>query len=206
MSIRDKTWYPIAYMFVVTAFFTTILIFFGNFTQERVDDNARIAFERAVLEALPAGLSESASPLEIHKTYLETVKQASDSTPGVLQYMKGDSLIAYALPIQGPGFWAMIRGVVGVAADRKTITGISFYEQNETPGLGGEIVKPGFRNQFKSKKMVDQGTPIEMRMASAKIDEHSVHAVTGATQTSMRLAKFMNEKLIVWRDSMKGKE
>lgn len=203
MNVKDKAWYPIVYMFVATLFFSAILIVFGSFTRQRVQDNERIAFERAVLEALPIDLPKNAPPPVIHKMYMENIKDATESTAGALRYMKADSLIAYALPLEGPGFWAQVKGVIGIVADTKTVTGISFYEQNETPGLGGEIIKSAFRNQFIGKRLADKGIPLEIRMVSAPLDESSVHAVTGATQTSTRLGKFMNEQLIAWQELMK---
>jgi Na+-transporting NADH:ubiquinone oxidoreductase subunit C len=204
MDIKEKVWYPIVFMFVATLFFSAILIVFGSFTRQRVQDNERIAFERSVLEALPIELPPKASPPAIHKMYLEYIKEAIDASAGALRYMENDSLIAYALPLEGPGFWAQIRGVIGIAADKKTITGISFYEQNETPGLGGEIVKQDFRNQFIGKLLADGNTPLEIRMQSVPLDENSVHAVTGATQTSTRLGRFMNEQLMQWLQAMKA--
>ncbi len=199
MNIKDKAWFPIIYMFVVTLFFSAIIIIFGSFTRRRVEDNERIAFERAVLEALPIDISQRMSPSEIHGLYLETVKDPTQATGGAFRYMRGDSLIAYALPLDGPGFWAPIKGVIGIAADKKTVTGIAFYEQNETPGLGGEIVKSNFRDQFVGKQLSDKGVSLEIRMVSAELDESSVHAITGATQTSTRLGRFMNEQLQQWR-------
>ncbi len=200
MSIRDKAWYPILYMFVITLCLSAVLILFGSVTRQRVKDNERILYERAVLEALPIELSARISPAEIHKRYMNSIKDATESSAGALLYLEGDSLIAYALPIEGPGFWATIKGVIGIAADTRTLTGISFYEQNETPGLGGEIVKSEFRDQFVGKIISETDLPVEIRPASAELDESSVHAITGATQTSTRLGRFMNEQLARWRD------
>lgn len=199
MKMHEKVWFPVVYMFLATLFFSAILIVFGAFTRQRVKDNERIAFERAVLEAVPIELAKRISPAEIHRLYVENIKDATPQTGGALLYMKGDSLIAYALPLDGPGFWAPIKGVIGIAKDMRTITGIAFYEQNETPGLGGEITKPQFRNQFEGKKLATGGVPLEMRLPTQALDESSVHAITGATQTSTRLANFMNEQLRVWR-------
>jgi Na+-transporting NADH:ubiquinone oxidoreductase subunit C len=123
-----------------------------------------------------------------------------------LRYFKGDSFIAYALPVEGPGFWAPIKGVIGIDADTKTITGISFYEQNETPGLGGEIVKSEFRDQFVGKKISETDVPIDMRAPTAELDESSVHAITGATQTSTRLGVFINVQLARWRELVKREQ
>jgi Na+-transporting NADH:ubiquinone oxidoreductase subunit C len=205
MKTNEKPWFPIFYMFAVTLFFSAVLIAFGAFTRQRVEDNERIAFERAVLEALPLTLPARMSPPEIHRLYLEYIQNATDATGGALRYIKDDSLIAYALPLDGPGFWAPIKGVIGITADKQTITGVAFYEQNETPGLGGEITKPTFREQFEGKRLSSTGVPLEMRLQTEPLDESSVHAITGATQTSTRLADFMNEQLQMWRAVVEGR-
>jgi Na+-transporting NADH:ubiquinone oxidoreductase subunit C len=203
MKTQEKAWFPIVYMFIATLFFSAILIVFGAFTRQRVQDNERIAFERAVLEAVPIELPQRVSPAEIHRLYGESIRDATPQTGGALQYMKNDSLIAYALPLDGPGFWAPIKGVIGIAADKVTVTGIAFYEQNETPGLGGEITKPQFLSQFKGKLLAVGDVPLAMRSPTEPLDQSSVHAITGATQTSTRLADFMNEQLRAWRAAIK---
>jgi Na+-transporting NADH:ubiquinone oxidoreductase subunit C len=205
MTMREKAWFPIFYMFMVTLFFSAIIIIFGSFTRKRVEDNERVAFERAVLEALPVDMPAKISLSEIHRIYLDFVRDSIPETAGALRYMRDDSLIAYALPLEGPGFWAPIKGVIGISADKKTVTGIAFYEQNETPGLGGEIVKPSFRDQFIGKELSDRAFSLEIRLKTAELDESSVHAITGATQTSMRLSEFLNEQLRVWQEVIEEK-
>ena len=44
MSVKEKSWYPVAYMFTLTAFFSLILIGFSRFTQGRVEVNEKLAF------------------------------------------------------------------------------------------------------------------------------------------------------------------
>ncbi|MGD9379534.1 MAG: FMN-binding protein, partial [candidate division WOR-3 bacterium] len=188
--------------FAITVFFSAIIIVFGSLTRQRVADNERIAFERAVLQALPLELPPRASPAQIHEIYTDKIREANASSAGALRFIEAGTLWAYALPLDGPGFWAPIKGVIGIATDQRTITGIAFYEQNETPGLGGEIITLQFREQFVGKIMADTGPPIEVRPATAALDENAVHAVTGATQTSNRLAKFMNDQLSAWRKQM----
>jgi Na+-transporting NADH:ubiquinone oxidoreductase subunit C len=202
MGLRDKAWYPIIYMFAITVFFSAIIIVFGSLTRQRVADNERIAYERAVLQALPLELPPRAGPAQIHAIYTEKIKEADPSSNGALRFFEDGMLRAYALPLDGPGFWAPIKGVIGIATDQRTITGISFYEQNETPGLGGEIVTPQFRDQFVGRIIDETGPPMEILPATATLDENAVHAITGATQTSTRLGKFMNAQLGLWRDRM----
>jgi Na+-transporting NADH:ubiquinone oxidoreductase subunit C len=202
MGLRDKIWFPIFYMFAITLLLSATILLFGRFTRQRVQDNQLIAFERAVLEALPIEHPQQISPFAIHRTFGALIREADESSAGALRLLRGDTLIAYALPLEGPGFWAPIKGVIGILADRSTVTGIAFYEQNETPGLGGEIVKREFTSQFIGKKLSRDDPAINVLPVSAPLDEHSVHAVTGATQTSTRLAKFMNEIIGAWRNRM----
>jgi Na+-transporting NADH:ubiquinone oxidoreductase subunit C len=202
MGLRGKTWFPILYMFIVTLTLSAILILFGNITRQRVTNNERIAYERAVLRALPVDLPSGAGPAQIHNIFLANITDPDEKSAGAHRYMVEDSLLAYALPFEGAGFWAPIKGVIGISRDRKTITGIAFYEQNETPGLGGEIVKTEFTRQFVGKKLAMTPPYIEFLPATATLDESSVHAITGATQTSNRLGKFMNTILGTWREHM----
>ena len=58
------------------------------------------------------------------------------------QQAKGEQE-AVAVRFSGPGVWGPIKGFLALESDRKTIRGITFYEQEETPGLGGEIVCVG---------------------------------------------------------------
>lgn len=202
MSLRERTWFPILFMFVITLCLSAVIILFGSITRQRVKENERIAYERAVLQALPVDLPARSTPSRIHAIYISNIQEADEYSAGALRYVKADSLIAYALPLAGPGFWAPIKGMIGIAADRRTVTGIAFYEQNETPGLGGEIMKREFRAQFQGKMIALEGMPLNILPVTAELDESSVHAITGATQTSNRLGKFMNEQLATWRERM----
>ena len=202
MSLREKTAYPVLYMFIITLILSAILILFGTVTRQRVKNNEQIAFERAVLQALPMKLPRRIGPAEVHDLFITDVRKPDKTSAGAFSYSVADSLIAYALPLEGPGFWAPIKVVVGIGVDLKTITGIAFYEQNETPGLGGEIIKADFTEQFAGKKLADSTPYIRFLPPTAALDESSVHAITGATQTSKRLGKFMNEQLKAWLQNM----
>jgi len=203
MNITEKAWYSIVFMFIITCVVSTILIIFGNATRQRVEDNQLVAFRRAVLQALPMDLPRSLSPDDIHRMFTGSISEDSLRI-GVLVFRQNDTVIAYALPVEGPGFWAPIKGIVGIAADMRTLTGLAIYEQNETPGLGGEITKPYFQNQFSGKRLGSGDVPVQIRPGTDVLDENSVHAITGATQTSLRLEVLLNTRLRTWRDALEG--
>jgi Na+-transporting NADH:ubiquinone oxidoreductase subunit C len=189
-------------MFVLTALFSSIVIGFTRFTGERVEANERLSFEKAVLSVLPEMYESGLSRLELHKIFTEAIS-APDGSSGSAYTMKQDGkVIAYALPISGRGFWAPIKGVIGIKADKKTITGIAFYQQNETPGLGAEITKPVFTEQFRGKLISSRGAPVNIKRPGTELGNSDVHAVTGATQTSTRLEKLINDGLKNWLSQM----
>jgi Na+-transporting NADH:ubiquinone oxidoreductase subunit C len=196
--IRKKTWFPVVYMFCLTAFFSTIVIGFTQATDQRVEANEKLAFEKAVLAALPGLYEENLSRMELHKRFTESVSPPDDSSGAAYTFRQNGQIIAYALPISGEGFWAPIKGVIGIKADKKTITGIAFYQQNETPGLGAEIAKAAFTEQFRGKIIAIDGQPINIKRPGTVLGNSDVHAVTGATQTSTRLENIINTGLKKW--------
>jgi Na+-transporting NADH:ubiquinone oxidoreductase subunit C len=204
--MKDKAWYPILYMFVVTAVFSSILIGLSRMTQDRVNANERVAFERSVLNALTIDDASSMSSPEVHSLYVRDIDTNTTTSGGALRYVTGGTFNAYALPFEGQGFWAPIKGVIGINPDKKSIIGISFYEQSETPGLGAEIVKPAFCDQFQGKILSATGEPLSILTKAEGIPDSpsEVEAVTGATQTSTRLERMVNAAISTWREAVAG--
>jgi len=202
--IREKPWFAVAYMFLVTVFFSSIVIGLTQLTREPVEANERLAFERAVLSVLPDIRIEEMTRPKIHNMFVETIEEPNESSRNAYVARRHGQAAAYVLPISGQGFWAPIKGVIGIETDRRTITGVAFYEQKETPGLGAEITKAPFRNQFEGKVIWPHGDPIEIKRPGETLGENEVHAVTGATQTSNRLEIIINKALEQWRDQSAG--
>ncbi|MHC4170413.1 MAG: hypothetical protein ACYSWQ_26020 [Planctomycetota bacterium] len=117
--MREKRWFPVAYMFVVTAFFSSIVIGFAQFTSDRVEANADLAFEKAVLAVLPGLLKEGESRLEIHKKFVERVGPPDEQIGGACRLTEDGRTVAYALPVEGQGFWAPIKGVIVSGQDSR---------------------------------------------------------------------------------------
>ena len=200
--IRDKPWFAVVYMFCVTAFFSFIIIGFAQITKDRVKANEQLAFERAVLEVFD--LAEGKAPPQIHQTFIDEVRKEDDGAYYVR--LDGDKVEGYAVVVRGKGFWAQIEGVIGVAADKRTITGIAFYEQNETPGLGAEITGPAFGDQFEGLRLGPKERPIGIKPFGAELADNEVHAISGATQTCMRLEKLINNDLTKWLAARAGED
>ena len=96
---------------------------------------------------------------------------------------------AVAVALSGPGLWGIIEGVIAMEPDLKTIKGIRFYKQIETPGLGGEIASDWFQSQFIGKSIIStSGTPgFRIVKPGGETDSNSVDGISGATMTSIRV-------------------
>ncbi len=48
--------------------------------------------------------------------------------------------------------WGMLAGFIALDRDGNTVRGLTFYEQKETPGLGGEISNPKWQALWRGRK------------------------------------------------------
>lgn len=96
--------------------------------------------------------------------------------------------LKYILPLYGAGLWGPIWGYIAMNADGATIYGAFFAHQGETPGLGAEIEKPAFRNEFDGKSMLKDGifSPVAVVKKGLKPigNEDTVDGISGGTITS----------------------
>ena len=104
----------------------------------------------------------------------------------------------FAIPISGKGLWGTMYGYFAINADGSSAKGITFYKHKETPGLGGEVDKPWFKNNFIGKRFVDRkGSLIGIQTVKGKVDltskeaYHQVDGISGATITSRSLNEFL---------------
>ncbi|MFM2482245.1 Na(+)-translocating NADH-quinone reductase subunit C [Celerinatantimonas sp. YJH-8] len=91
------------------------------------------------------------------------------------------------LPIHGRGLWSMMYAFLAVAPDGNTVQGIIYYDQGETPGLGGEVENPNWRAKFVGKKLYDEKFQPALTLVkgeAAPSARSKVDALSGATLTS----------------------
>ncbi len=123
-------------------------------------------------------------------------------------YKEGDKTISYAFPIVGQGLWSTLYGYLAMESDATTVRGITYYKHGETPGLGGEIEKEWFQNNFKGKKIYslkeNKLTPIVVVKGKAgdlfrdeRLD-HSVDGITAATLTGAGVTEMIARTLEIY--------
>lgn len=97
---------------------------------------------------------------------------------------------AIILPVHGYGLWSTMYGFLAVEGDGQTIIGLNFYDQAETPGLGGEVVNPSWRALWRGKKVFDANGKPAIGLIKGSVDpskagsEFQVDGLAGATLTS----------------------
>ena len=106
----------------------------------------------------------------------------------------------YAFPISGLGLWSVIYGYLALENDLATIRGITFYAHGETPGLGAEIEREWWQEQFEGKKLFKDGEPTEFRVVKGGVERRypdghpsAVDGLSGATVTAEGVARFINQ-------------
>ena len=68
----------------------------------------------------------------------------------------GERLQQVILPIYGKGLWSTLYGFLALKDDMQTVSGITFYEHMETPGLGGEVDNRSWKAGWRDKLALDE--------------------------------------------------
>lgn len=194
--------------------------------RDRKELNVALDMKKNILKAvgLKTPIEPKATSDEINKIYNEKItefvvdpdgkvvegKIISDVGEGdelypVYEYVEDGKILAYAYQIIGKGLWSTLYGYLAVEPDAKTIRGITYYKHGETPGLGAEIEKDWFQNNFKGKKFWNDQTnelkPTALVKGAVK-DQISpdkqqfyVDGISGATMTSKGVTEMINREV-----------
>lgn len=102
----------------------------------------------------------------------------------------------FVVPVSGAGLWGPIWGYVAIESDGSTIFGAYFSHASETPGLGAEIEKPAFQNEFNGKELFKNNVfiPVEVMKAGQVPTSGAdyVDAISGGTITSKGVQAMLN--------------
>ncbi|MHC4591817.1 MAG: FMN-binding protein, partial [Planctomycetota bacterium] len=122
-------------------------------------------------------------------------------------YSESGDLVGHVFPVSGRGFWDTIKGYMALSPDQAAVRGLAFYQQNETPGLGAEITRPWFEEQFRGKELPPvqpaDGLYVRLLPPGSELGSHDVHAVTGATGTSQAVQRIVNQDLAAFFEAVR---
>jgi Na+-transporting NADH:ubiquinone oxidoreductase subunit C len=100
------------------------------------------------------------------------------------------------LPIDGVGMWGTLYGLIALDRDGNTVRGLTFYDQKETPGLGGEVSNPKWQALWQGRRVFDdkwepQLVVIKGQAGAPDKDPHRIDGLSGATITSNAVSRLM---------------
>ena len=184
--------YPIFFMVIVTAVFIVVLATFNYITADTIKFNNENELRYKILYVFNI-IPENEAPKEIEETFKKRVTEKKFGDIAGYALIDGSEEVAYAVPINGPGLWGSITGYIGLNKDYTEIIGIEFVTQSETPGLGGRISEDDYKKQFRN--LVIKETGGEDYIISKPQPGGNIDAISGATQTSAAVVKFINDDL-----------
>ena len=110
-----------------------------------------------------------------------------------------DAGMKYIVPVYGAGLWGPIWGYIAFDNNGDTIYGAYFAHSGETPGLGAEIEKPKFQEQFRNKNIFSPSGEFQSVAVAKKGQEPAdiayVNAISGGTITSQGVQKMLQNSL-----------
>lgn len=189
--------YTLTYAAVLGIVCSALLTGVGRFTKPYRDANAKAEEVRNILGVLNVPVEADASAKELVAAFEETVQEQKVGDLKAYVYRAPGSSAedqATAVAFSGPGLWGPIRGFLALESDLRTIRGVTFHEQEETPGLGGEIGSAWFRGQFRGKKIQCPGQEPGLRIARGKggAGACEVDGISGATGTCEKVEVMLN--------------
>jgi len=191
--------YTLCYTGVLGTVCALLLTAVAKITEPYKEANAQAERNHNILNVLQVPYPSKASSQQLVKIFEDNVRLEQLGKLKIYRYIPpkdSDSSETLAVGFEGPGLWGPVKGFLALGKDMKTIVGITFYEQEETPGLGGEIVSSWFREQFVGKSIVDEaGNPGIIISNSEGSAPNKVDAISGATMTCNKVQAMLNEAI-----------
>ncbi len=104
----------------------------------------------------------------------------------VFELRDGGRLEMVILPVRGSGYQSTLRGYLALRADLNTVAALTFYEQDETPGLGARVADDAWHALWSGKRIADDEGVLRIAVVrGAGAGVHEVDGITGATRTGI---------------------
>ena len=109
-------------------------------------------------------------------TIEDTASISSRANYSIIYLLKREGeLERIVLPVHGYGLWSTLYGFISVQADGNTVSGITFYEHQETAGLGGEVDNPRWKGLWPGKKIYDENGDVALEVIKGSVAVSYTH-------------------------------
>lgn len=110
----------------------------------------------------------------------------------VYEVRDGGKLKLVILPVRGTGYHSMLKGYLALQADLNTVAALTFYEQDETPGMGARIEEDAWQALWPGKQVADAEGVIRIEVVKgAAKGVHEVDGISGATRTGKGVSRLL---------------
>jgi Na+-transporting NADH:ubiquinone oxidoreductase subunit C len=126
--------------------------------------------------------------------------EAADDIAGIRKLEKYSTIYAVEedgrirtliLPIRGYGLWSTLWGFIALDVSNTSgsptdiqVAGLTYYKHGETPGLGGEVDNPLWKEKWPGKTVFDSEWNVLIEVSKGATGDTQVDALSGATLTS----------------------
>ncbi|MHC4425205.1 MAG: FMN-binding protein [Planctomycetota bacterium] len=190
--------YTLVYAAALGTVCATVLTFAARFTAPYQKENREAEEALNILLALNVPGAKEATSKEVLALRDEKVQKIPRGDITTYTYSPGGANAkpeAVAIRFAGPGLWGPVKGFLAMDPEMTRIKGISFYEQEETPGLGGEIVKDWFLARFTDLSIRDADGKPGIIIGAGEDAPNRVDGISGATMTCDKVQVMLNEAI-----------
>lgn len=228
MINKQSNLYTIVYITVMVVIVGAALAFTAMSLKDKQTENANADKMRQILQSVHVA-TERATVVEDYHKYItstlvvnsegsqvegadafaidvaaEAKKPAADRLlPVYICTLPADGT-KYIFPLAGMGLWGPIWGYVSLDSDGTTVYGAFFDHASETPGLGAEITKDAFTDQFRGKQMFKDNLFLPITVVKKGLVPQGnmdyVDGISGGTITSKGVGAMLDDCLQPYKD------
>jgi electron transport complex protein RnfG len=165
-----------------------------------IEENKRIAIERALFKVIPGAVSRRDFILTGTAVIPADTEKVADGIRIYAGYDNRDRLAGIALEAAAQGYQDVIRILYSYEPACECIRGIEVLKMAETPGIGDKIAKdPGFLQNFEAldASLDTTGSGLAHAIVSvkhgSKTSPWQIDAISGATISSKAVARMLND-------------
>jgi len=194
----SKSLHTIIFSTILAVVCALLLTGASQVLKPRREANQKAEQIRNILSVLGVPVQAETGAMELLKIFDEVVKVEEQGEVTFYKYVPDKAtgrVETVAVPFEGPGLWGPIKGFLSLDTSMEKICGVSFYQQEETPGLGSEIAEKPFCSQFTGKSVKSAaGQPgVRIKRPSETLSgDNEVHGISGATITCDKVELMLN--------------
>lgn len=178
LSKKKPVLYAGLILFVICAVSGLLLSLTYEFTKEQISAKQEQVSLEAFKQVLPDGYT-TLEPLEVSSQFTDIE---------AVYYSPGNG---YCMKLNGLGYKGDPIDIVIGINEGGYICGIVILSHSETPGLGSNITKPSFLNQFIGKNCADGLVLVKADQGG----DNEIDAITGATKSSTGVVNAVNQAM-----------